>query len=149
MKKLFIAALLTVSVAASAFASDVTTGNKLIKKAFTSSFKNASNVKWTNTGDLVKASFFQNGEKIEAFYDNSGEIICTSKSIGLDELPTAIKRSFSKNYDGYTVREAIKIDANGEGYYPISLQRNWFSYPESGRGWCYFRILITEIEMYK
>lgn len=119
MKKLFIAALLAVTVSASAFANANTT---LAAGSFKSEFRNASNVTWVTTADYTKASFTMDNQRMEAFYNADGEKIGTSKSVNLEELPLAAKRQFAKKYDGYTVKEAIRFTGTEESAYYISAQ---------------------------
>jgi hypothetical protein len=122
MKKLFIAALITVTVATSAFAKDV---NKVSSRAihnFNFDFKGAEKVNWTAKTSFFKATFTLNGERMEAFYNLSGDVIGTAKNITLDQLPTNAKRTFAKRYDGYTVKEAIRFEGVEESAYFISAE---------------------------
>ncbi len=122
MRKLFLAALLTVTVAASAFAKDINSKNVRAVKHFNSEFRDAENVSWTMRSTFAKATFYLNGEKREAFYDLNGEMIGTSSNISLDKLPVAAKRVFAKKYDGYTVKEAIHFEGIDEAAYYISAE---------------------------
>lgn len=122
MKKLFFAALLTVSLAASAFAADTKKVSSLVAGNFKVDFRNASDVTWTATDDFAKATFTLNQQKMEAFYDANGEIIGTSKSINLEELPVNAKRNFAKRFEGYTVKEAIRFEGTDDAAYYISAE---------------------------
>ncbi len=127
MKTLFIAVLLAVSAAGSAFASDAKKVNILIKSSFNNEFSGASDVTWTITSDYAKASFTMDKQKMEAFYKVNGEKIGTSKSIDPEELPVAAKRTLAKKYGefiafgSFNVKEAIRFDRADEGAYFISL----------------------------
>lgn len=122
MKKLFISALLALSVAASAFAKDPNNINSALLRSFKADFKNASEVSWVTARDYTKASFTLNNERMEAFYNNKGEVIATSKSITLDELPVSAKRAFTKKFADYTVKEAIRMEGSEESAYYISAE---------------------------
>jgi hypothetical protein len=122
MKKLFFAALITVTVATSAFAKDV---NKVSSRAihnFNFDFKGAERVNWTAKSNFSKATFTLDGQRMEAFYNLSGDIIGTAKNISLDQLPTSAKRTFAKRYNGYTVKEAIRFEGVEESAYFISAE---------------------------
>jgi len=122
MKKLFIALMVTFAAATSAFAKDV---NKVTERAihnFNYDFKGAQQVNWTSKNNFIKADFVLNGQRMEAFYNTSGEIIGTSKNITLDQLPTSAKRTFAKRYNGYTVKEAIRFEGTEESAYYISAE---------------------------
>ncbi len=122
MRKLFLAALLTVTVAASAFAKDINSKNVRAERRFSADFRDAEKVQWTLRSTFAKANFYLNGEKREAFYDLNGEMIGTSSNISLNKLPVAAKRIFAKKYDGYTVKEAIHFEGIEEAAYYISAE---------------------------
>jgi hypothetical protein len=124
MKKLFIAALLTVTFATSAFTADDKKISYKIKQNFSADFADADKVTWIVKADFVKASFEVEGEKMEAFYDHSGAAIGCSKKITLDNLPVQAKRTFAKKYSDYTVKEAIKFDGVDETAYYISAEND-------------------------
>ena len=122
MKKLFISALLSVTVAISSFAA---VGNKVNYAAvnnFASQFKGVSDVQWTSAETYTKATFVLNNLRTEALYTPAGEFIGTNQAISLGELPVVAKRAFAKKYDGYTVQEAISFERPEESAYYISAQ---------------------------
>lgn len=124
MKKLFFAALIAVTVASSAFAADTKKVNSVTTSNFKSEFKKASEVSWTSTEEFTKATFVLNNQKMEAFYDQNGEMIGTSKAVSLDELPVSAKRSIAKRLSGYTVKEAIEFQGTDELAYYISAEND-------------------------
>jgi hypothetical protein len=122
MKKLFLALLVAVTVAASAFAKDTKKVNYAASSNFKAEFANATSVTWTTTDQYTKAAFVVNNEKMEAFYNQSGEKIASSRTIAIDELPVKAKRSLAKDYAGYTVREAIEFEGIDDNGYFISAE---------------------------
>jgi uncharacterized DUF497 family protein len=124
MKKIFYAALLTISLTTTAFAKDANKISARIMRTFNFEFAEAENVNWKATKTFVKASFELDGEKREVFYDLTGEMIGTSKSITLNELPVFAKRAFAKKYEGYTVNEAIRFEGADESAYYISAEND-------------------------
>jgi hypothetical protein len=119
MKKLFITALLIITVAASSFAA----GNKteaVARQNFASQFKHAAAIQWTSTEKYTKATFIWNNVRTEALYTPEGEFVGTTQAITLEELPLSAKRKFAKKYDGYTVKEAIRFEGAEESAYYIS-----------------------------
>ncbi|MEJ7682748.1 MAG: hypothetical protein WKG06_33795 [Segetibacter sp.] len=122
MKKLFISALLSVTVALSSFAAE---GNKVsftARNNFESQFKHASDVKWTSGENYTKATFILNNVRTEALYSEAGDFIGTNQAITLEELPVKAKRAFVKKYGGYTVKEAIRFEGTQESAYYISAE---------------------------
>ncbi len=124
MRKLFIAALLAVTVASSAFAAGSSKVNSFALKNFNTQFTHASDVSWTTSENYIKAVFLNNNERMEAYYNSTGDLIGTSRSINTEVLPTSAKRTLAKKYDGYTVKEAIQFDGTEESAYFISLEND-------------------------
>lgn len=122
MKKLIIAALIAVSVSASAFAQDVNQIDEKTVANFESAFAGASNVEWISKENFTKASFIQNEQKVEVFYNLDGEFMATTTQIKMDEVPTFAKRTFAKNYSYYTIKEAFKFEADDETAYYIAAE---------------------------
>jgi hypothetical protein len=122
MKKLFFAALLTVTVATSAFSADEKKVNVNILRAFESEFTEANNVQWNVKSEYIKASFEVDGKKADAFYSHDGEYLGSSSKIVLEDLPVQAKRTFAKKYADYTVLEAIKFNGTEETAYFVSAE---------------------------
>ncbi len=124
MKRLLMAALLAISVAASAFAKDSKSINTAAMNDFAVDFKKATDVSWTQTGNYIKATFVMNSEKMEVFYNHNGERIGISKAFNVEELPVHAKRTFAKKYQGYTVKQAIVFEGTDETAFFISAEND-------------------------
>lgn len=122
MKKLLFAALLTASLATSAFAKETNNLNYRVEKNFSTDFNKATDVTWSVKQNFAKATFNINGEKMEAFYNLNGEMIGTSKNITFEQLPTDAKKSLAKLYNGYVVKQAIRFENNDETAYYVSVE---------------------------
>ena len=122
MKKLFISALLAITVAASSFAAGENTVNLATLKNFKAEFKKASDVQWSSAENYTMATFTLNNVRTQALYTPEGEFIGTNQAITLEELPVRAKREFAKKYDGYTVKEAIRFEGSKESAYYISAE---------------------------
>ena len=122
MKKLFISALLTMTVAASALASGANKESVILPGNFNFEIKKTSNLSWTENKQYTRASYIVNNKKMEAFYSLGGELIGTSETISLEELPANAKKSFAKKYEGYTVKEVLRFEGAEESAYYISAE---------------------------
>ena len=122
MKKLFIAALLSVSVLTSAFAKETSNVTTPVLQSFNSEFKNATDVKWTPKGEYTRATFILDKTRMEAFFDKDGAILGTSAAVTVDQLPVPAKRAFAKKYQSYTVKEAIQFTNHAEESYYINAE---------------------------
>lgn len=126
MKKLFITALAAITIGTSAFASPASISKK-VTSHFMTSFSNASEISWTRTEKFNKASFLIDDQKIEAFYDNDGDLIGSSKSVQFDKLPkSAIETITSKyTFPEYQVLECIEfVNADNEKNYYVSMDKD-------------------------
>jgi len=124
MKKIFLIAILAVSLTANASTSNNEVKvNYRIENSFREAFNKAKDVKWTKVGSYVKALFVMQHEQVEAFFNYDGELIGTSRAISLEDLPTSAKRTFAKKYSGYNVNEVILFEGKDESAYFISAQK--------------------------
>jgi len=114
MKKLFIAAIMVVTLTASAFAAPVKV-NVRITSSFEKDFATATNLSWTLNNSYAKASFLLDGKAVEAFYDLGGEKIGVSKAITVSCLPKKAQSVLTSKYADYKVTEAISFDKAEEG----------------------------------
>jgi hypothetical protein len=74
MKRLFVTLTLALGlISLSSFASDDYKVSDAAVKSFNSSFRTASEVSWTVTGDIYKASFLLNGQYVSAYFNAEGQ----------------------------------------------------------------------------
>ncbi|MES2005912.1 MAG: hypothetical protein V4450_15445 [Bacteroidota bacterium] len=120
MKKVFITVLAAIAIGTSAFAGPVSKSIK-VNDHFTASFKKASNVSWSATDKFEEVSFEMNNEKINAFYDNEGELIGTMKKFAFDKLPKSAIETITTKYTfpNYQLQDCVEFvnDAKQTNYY--------------------------------
>lgn len=121
MKKLFIAALLAVTVGTSAFALDVNKINVTVQKSFESQFAGAENVNWSIKDSYAKASFTFAEENVEAFFATDGELIAFSRKVEFKRLPLNAVQKIKKEYSSFKIIETIEFDQDGQKNYYVSL----------------------------
>jgi hypothetical protein len=119
MKKLLITLLFVVAAITGVFAAPKKVSSAILAN-FESQFETASDVTWLVTNDYTKAAFIEDDRTMEVYYNPNGDIIASSRSITMDELPVNAKRIFAKKFAGYTVTEAIRLEGFGEDCYYIS-----------------------------
>ncbi len=103
MKKLMTmvtAAVLLLST--SSFANNGNNVNEKVKAAFSKNFTRAMEVSWEQKNDFYFASFTVNNVKMEAAYNQDGELVATSRMIELAQLPLALSMALNEKYPGYT-----------------------------------------------
>lgn len=111
--------------ASTAFA---TTGEKVtakVKAAFTNDFSGASLVNWEKTSDFYFASFTLNKVKIDAAYNEEGELVGTSRRIDVAQLPLSISLELTKKMEGYAIAPtALELIYEGQTRYYITAQND-------------------------
>jgi hypothetical protein len=81
---------------------------------FAKTFASAENVSWKHTKDFSKASFTRNNQRMEVFYNDKDELICTATYVDLKDIPCAALTNIQNKYESYTCTSAIKtVDADG------------------------------------
>ncbi|GGH62121.1 hypothetical protein HNQ91_001204 [Filimonas zeae] len=124
MKKLLIAAVLTIVVAATASAGSFVENAKL-EALFKAAYPGATHVHYKTVGDLISVSFMLDHHAMQAFYDIEGEKVAVSKAILFSTLPMRGQEAIKTRYAGYTATEAIEMDSQMEGVcYYISLKND-------------------------
>ena len=121
MKRLLVTLTIALSfISLSSFANDEVSPRAI--KSFNSSFKNATEVKWTITDDYFKADFALNGQYVSAFYDTDGKMIALTRNISSLQLPIALQADLKKDYGAYWISDVVEV-ANevGTSYY-ITLE---------------------------
>jgi len=123
MKRLLVTLTIALSLLSlSSFANGEGVSPKAIK-SFNSSFKSATEVKWTVTDSYFKADFALNGQYISAFYAEDGKMIALTRNISSLQLPIALQAELKKDYDSYWISDVLEVaNEDGTSYY-ITLER--------------------------
>lgn len=126
MKKL--ATVLTAIVmlfASAAFAMGDENVSPTVKAAFQNDFATAQKVSWEKASDFYFASFTLNNSSIDAAYNESGELVGTSRKLNVSEVPLAVSINLTKNYAGYTIaNSAIELSYEGQTSYYITAEND-------------------------
>jgi hypothetical protein len=89
-----------------------------VLKSFTTSFNNATEVKWSANSMLFKAEFSYHGQFITAYYNADGEMVAATKNISSTTLPVAVQASLKKVSKGYWIADLFELtDDSGTSYY--------------------------------
>lgn len=83
---------------------------KGVVSGFHSSFKDAKAKEWEKEGDKYEAEFDWNKVETSACFSADGKLLETEHEIKISELPKAISDYVTKNYAGYKISEASKIE---------------------------------------
>ncbi len=125
MKKLFIAALVTIFISTSSFAANSPENVRSFKEMNNISNTNSS-VNWKYTESFQKASLAVNGQNTEYFYTPEGDYLASSKTFDFDKLPKGAIKTITNNYayPSYSLIECIVIEnADQEINYYVSMEK--------------------------
>jgi hypothetical protein len=124
MKKMFFALVITVVSSAAAFANTTSPVNEKVLKTFSSEFTTASNVSWTElkTQGLFHAVFTYDDQKLDAFFNEEGELMATSRTIDKKQLPMAISKELGNRYSNAFVNtDVLEYSSEGSTSYFVTV----------------------------
>ena len=90
-----------------------------VTSAFKAKFPNATKTSWElENANEYEAGFKLNGEEVSANFDNTGKWLETETEIKVSALPAAVQAALTKDFAGFKIEEASKIDSakNGNCY---------------------------------
>ncbi|QEC66434.1 hypothetical protein FRZ67_03655 [Panacibacter ginsenosidivorans] len=130
MKKIIATLAVIFSLTTSAtFAYDGASVSKSVLKSFNKEFSGADKVSWVElTSGLYRASFNYTGKEVEAFFDETGNLIATGSVIAEDHLPLLVAKSINEKYVGFAKTEVIEFAMNGETQYLVTLNKEGKNY---------------------
>lgn len=87
-----------------------------VASALTAKFPSATKTSWEieNTNEY-EAGFKLNGEEVSANFDNTGKWLETETEIKVSDLPFAVLEALAKDFAGFKIEEASKIESSKDG----------------------------------
>lgn len=79
----------------------------VVKAAFESDFSKATLVTWEKTDEFYFASFLFNNVKTDAAYNETGELLGTSRRILAEQMPLSISVALADRYKDYDVDNSV------------------------------------------
>lgn len=115
MKKVkILVTALVLFTSATAFANGEENVTQKVQDAFRHDFSGVNEVSWKKQDVFYFASFTLNNCLVDAAYDEEGQLVGTSRSIRLAQLPLNVSLQLKKDYDGYQVNDNV-LELNYEG----------------------------------
>lgn len=97
----------------------------VVKKAFEKQFSTAEKVSWEKADNFYFANFKMNDRDMSVAYDESGELVGSSRIITTDELPTCVSLGIAEKYQGYEVGKiASEIHFEGQDSYYVTVENS-------------------------
>ena len=89
-----------------------------VTSSFHTSFKNATDVQWSQVGEKYKAVFHLNGQYATAFYDQYGTLLGVTRNISAVQLPMTLQASLKDACEEGWISDLFELsDNNGTAYY--------------------------------
>ena len=108
--------------ASTAFATEPVKISKIVKAAFESDFSKASQVIWQRSEEFYFASFILNDVNVDAAYNESGELLGTSRFITAAQMPLSISLAIAEKYEGYQVdKSVVELTFEGSTRYYVTV----------------------------
>lgn len=131
MKKLTgLLAALFIFLSASAFITPapIKDVSSVVLTSFNESFSSVTDVTWSQKENFYFANFTFNGIVTAAAFDESGNLIATSRKLGMAQLPLNVALSIQKGYDKYSVDENVtEISLDGKTTYYFIARNQKFT----------------------
>ena len=130
MKKNFLIALLVAVVfSGSSFANTGKSVNALVKQSFQKEFAGAQSVNWEviSDKDIFHASFIYNNERLNAYFDQEGNLLATGRYVKQENLPMLVNKGIDIRYKKFDVLESIEFVTGSETSYIIRLENEKLS----------------------
>jgi len=107
---------------ATAFASEGDNVSATVKAAFQTDFNAATKVSWERSNDFYFASFMLGTVRVDAAYNDAGELVGTSRRIATAELPMNVSLELNKKYSNYFIEKgALEITYDGDTSYYVNV----------------------------
>ena len=85
-------------------------------------FPNATDIEWEKKKDSYEAEFNISNIEHCLHIDNAGIVLLHKQEINETELPVAVISAIQKNYNGYKIDDAKKVDKKGVICYEVELE---------------------------
>jgi hypothetical protein len=122
MKKFIIglAAVLTL-VSTTAFAGKKGKINPALA-VFQKEFKGASDVRWQEGKDAIRAAFILNDFRVEAYFSYTGELLGTARNVLFNQLPLAVVKEINNRFGIAGVYEITEYNTGTDTFYYMTVE---------------------------
>ncbi|MBS1934544.1 MAG: hypothetical protein JST96_11135 [Bacteroidetes bacterium] len=121
-KRILICAMLLVATISFSFAKTTDGINGKVTTSFKKDFANAHDTRWENGSEFIKATFSLNGETVNAYYTQDGDLMAVTRNILSDKLPITQLLNLKKNYAAYWISDLFEMYSNGETAYYLTIE---------------------------
>lgn len=96
-----------------------------VKAAFQTDFSGAQKVDWEKTSDFYFASFLLNNVRVDAAYNEDGDLVGTSRRVLTSQVPLNVSLVLTKKYSDYSIEKgALELSYEGETSYYVTAEND-------------------------
>jgi len=122
MKKIlivFVVAATLISTSAFAKSEPIGEKNNPALKTFQKEFKGATNVIWSESKEAITAAFVLNESRVEAYFDYTGELLGTARSVTFTQLPLSVVKELNSRYESAPIYDIIEYNTGADTFYQM------------------------------
>jgi hypothetical protein len=94
------------------------------RDAFKKDFATASNIRWEERNNFLKATFSFNGQVLTAYYFANGDLQAVVRNITSDQLPINLITSLRRDYAAFWITDLFEISSDGETTYYVTIENS-------------------------
>ena len=123
MKKMILSLATVMMMGFSVFANgndDVATPEA--RDAFKKDFATASNIKWEQRNNFLKATFSLNGQILTAWYYTNGDLQAVVRNITSEQLPISLLTGLRKDYTAFWISDLFEVSSDNQTTYYVTIE---------------------------
>jgi hypothetical protein len=125
MKKMILSLAAVITMGYSVFANgNDNVATQQARDAFKKDFATASNIRWEQKNNFLKATFSLNGQILTAYYFSNGDLQAVVRNITSDQLPINLLTGLRKDYSEYWITDLFEMSSNGMTTYYVSIENS-------------------------
>ena len=94
------------------------------RDAFKKDFATASNIRWEQRNNFLKATFSFNGQVLTAYYYSNGDLQAVVRNITSDQLPINLITSLRRDYTAFWITDLFEVSSGGETTYYVTIENS-------------------------
>lgn len=94
----------------------------IVQNTVQTTFTNTGSIEWEKKNNVYEAEFDKDNTEYTAYLDAGGKIIAYKLDIKENELPAAVTAVITRDYTGYRIDDAAKIQKDGITFYRVELE---------------------------
>jgi hypothetical protein len=122
MKKFIIAFAAIIAVGTTTAFAGPHDGTNPALETFQNQFKGAEDVRWTETKDIISASFVLGNSRAVAYFNNAGELLYTARNVLFNQLPLVVITEINKRFGTSPVYNIIEYTTGSETFYTMRTE---------------------------